>query len=147
MVTVAVVSAVIPAAPVSCDTSGSSSGSRGTLRTKAESSPRSVRRWLRATVSEYGAAPLRTSTVSSTSAALTPSWILAYGRLRVPKRGPVTNRLSTTSRVGFNTTSTTVSAAAPARAITSALPTPTAVTTPLGETVTAAGLVDAQVIG
>src|SRR3989475_8794035 len=44
----------------------------------------------------------------------------------------VTNRLSTTSRVGFNTTSTTVSAAPPARAITSALPNPTAVTTPLG---------------
>src|SRR5207249_4554285 len=115
MTTVAVVYAVIPAAPVSCDTRGSSSGSRGTLRANAESSPSSVTRRVSATVSEYGATPLRTRTVSSTSAALTPSRILAYGRLRVPKRGPATVVLSTTTRVGFTTTSVTVSATPPAR--------------------------------
>src|SRR5207247_1228850 len=144
MTTVAVVYAVIPAAPVSCDTRGSSSGSRGTLRANAESSPSSVTRRVSATVSEYGATPLRTRTVSSTSAALTPSRILAYGRLRVPKRGPATVVLSTTTRVGFTTTSVTVSATPPARPITNALPNPTPVTTPLGETVTAAALPDDQ---
>src|SRR5881397_781731 len=136
MTTVAVVYAVIPAAPVSCDTRGSSSGSRGTLRANAESSPSSVTRRVSATVSEYGATPLRTRTVSSTSAALTPSRILAYGRLRVPKLGPATVVLSTTTQVGFNTTSVTVSATPPARPITNALP-----------TVTAAALLDDQVIG
>src|SRR6266699_3428101 len=146
MTTVAEVYAVILASPVSCDKRWKSSGSRGTLKANAESSPSSVTRRVSATVSEYGATPLRTRTVSSTSAALTPSRILAYGRLRVPKRGPATVVLSTTRWVGFTTTSTAVAAPPPDRPITSAVRMPAAVTRPRGETLTAA-LLDDQTIG
>ena len=122
--------------------SGSSSGLVCPLATNAESSPSSVTRRVRATVSAYGAAPFRTRTVSSVSATFTPSAILAKGRLRVPNRGAIAIPLSTMMRVGFTTMSVTVSAKPAAWPVTNADPSPAAVARPPGETVTAAGLED-----